>query len=462
MVEKNDVSIFPEARVSGIASWQASRDRPPTEFDLADECEQRWGDKRLFDHARGRWLSFDRGVWRPQHCGEVLNEVMAVFREMGFAKLQTYAKAKAVEAVLRTRPGLSVTSDRFDCADFMLGTPEGVIDLRTGEFLPPDPRHLVSKMTSVGPDFSMTTPNFNTFLEDITNGDQGLKDYLQKAAGYCLTGDTSEQIVLFLHGRGGNGKGVFVRLIAGCLGEYAHRAEPETFVQGFSRHPTEIAAMHGARLVYCSETERNVAWAQGRLKDLTGGDKLRGRFVHQDGFEFQPRFKLVFSGNFEPSCDPSDDALRRRLVVISFSRQFLGEEIDKKLESKLYAEMPGIMAWLIKGCLAWKKSGLELPQCVRQSTAVFFQRQDTFSHWLEDATEQGPDFRCGSKALFASWKRYVQEAAEHPGTLKSFAERMRRAGFGSPYSTTLDGKKLWCYRGLRLIESADSEMLQLP
>lgn len=422
-----------------------------TEIDVAQICAHDWHGRRVYDHRSGSWFAYDdSGVWHQDKTEETIFDAQRICREAG-ARFEELKRVKAVVALARCMPGLAVTSETFDAQRYLLGTPTGIVDLRTGRMVAPDPRHYITKTTKVGPDFAREVPVWKAFMAQVTGGDKGVERLLQQLFGYCLTGDTREQKLAFLYGRGRNGKGVFTRQMSGILADYAHRAQPETFTKGLNRHPTEIASMLGKRLVYCSETESGNTWAETRIKDITGGDKLTARFMRQDEFEFQPEFKLVISGNYAPQIESADEAMRNRFFVVPFDQVFSGKNADHNLDTKLEAEWPGILAWAIAGCLDWQKHGLIIPEKVRAATDAYFQDQDVFKQWLDDETVAGEGLLDTNTRLMQSWTSYAKEHGEVPGNSKQFAERMRRYGASGPHVTSKDGKSLRVFRGLRAL-----------
>jgi P4 family phage/plasmid primase-like protien len=160
-------------------------------------------------------------------------------------------------------------------------------------------------------------PTWLGFLEDATQADAGLVRFLQQIAGYCLTGDTREHALFFIYGPGGNGKSVFLNTLNGILADYAETAVMDAFAaSAHDKHSTDIAMLRGARLVSVSETEEGRAWAETRVKQLTGGDKVTARFMRQNNFTFTPRFKLVIVGNHKPVLTNVDDAAKRRFNML--------------------------------------------------------------------------------------------------------------------------------------------------
>jgi putative DNA primase/helicase len=222
-------------------------------------------------------------------------------------------------------------------------------------------------------------------------------------------------------------------VVTGILQDYATTAAMETFTAAKGeRHPADMAMLRGARVVTASETEEGKPWAESRIKQMTGGDPVSARFMRQDFFTFRPAFKLTIVGNHKPVLRNVDDAMRRRFRIIPFLHKPAAP--DRELEQKLRAEWPGILRWMIDGCLDWQANGLTSPQSVNEATESYFSEQDTFGHWLEEECAADAPGVVSSKAtatslLFATWRVYAQNAGEDPGSVKTFVEAMRRKGF---------------------------------
>ena len=277
------------------------------------------------------------------------------------------------------------------------------------------------------------------FLHEATNGDRALIDFLQQFAGYALTGDIKEHALLFVYGDGGNGKGVFLNTIASVMADYAVAAAMETFVSSSTdKHPTDLAMLRGARLVYASETEEGRDWAESRIKQMTGGDRIRARFMRQDFFEYLPQFKLLLIGNHQPNLRNIDDAAKRRFNIVPFTHK--PPTPDPDLMTKLHAEWPGILRWLINGCLAWQRVGLVRPPVVTEATAEYFEEQDTIRHWIEERCNTGKGgLWCSSTDLFTSWSSWANAHGEKPGSVKRFIGALRKLGFKYQRTNTARG-----------------------
>jgi P4 family phage/plasmid primase-like protien len=229
-------------------------------------------------------------------------------------------------------------------------------------------------------------------------------------AGYMLTGDTREHAFLVLCGPGGNGKGVLVNTLASALGDYATTAPMETFMASSQpQHPTDLAGLRGARLVLAQETEAGRVLAEGRIKALTGGDRIAARFMRGDFFEFVPAFKLVLVGNHRPVIRNPDDAMRRRMHLLPLT--FKPPKPDPELSARLHEELPGILQWAIQGCLAWQREGLSRPTVVRDATADYFYEQDLLVQWLAERCQVQRGAYAPSSALYRDWKAWAEPRA---------------------------------------------------
>jgi putative DNA primase/helicase len=339
--------------------------------------------------------------------------------------------ASGVERFARADPVFATTAEFWDRDPMLLGTPSGVVDLRTGRRRASRPEEGFTKSTAVAPADNADCPLWTRFLSEATGGDVEMIRFLRQWCGYSLTGDTREHALVFVCGPGGNGKSVFLNVLTGILGDYATTATMDAFIAAHGdRHSTDLAMLRGARLVTASETEEGRQWAEARIKQLTGGDPITARFMRQDNFTFIPQFKLTIVGNHKPTLRTVDDAHRRRFNLVPFNHK--PATPDHQLEQKLRAEWPAILQWAIQGCMDWRASGLVRPSAVVKATADYFSDQDLLAQWLAEEcdAEPGNRYKCATSAtLFASWSTYASQAGEHSGNRKSFAEQLERRGF---------------------------------
>jgi putative DNA primase/helicase len=261
-------------------------------------------------------------------------------------------------------------------------------------------------------------------------GDTEMIAFLKRALDYCLTGDASEEVVFFLYGLGQNGKGVLTSLVEWLLADYCVTANEEVFLETrFERHSTEIARLAGARVVLVTEVEAGKRWAESRLKAMTGGDTITARFMRQDNFEFKPKFKPVVVGNRRPQLKSVDFAMRRRMHLVPFNVTIAPEKRDTGLKATLKAEGPGILSWLIEGCLEFQMIGLAPSRSVVDATNEYFTAEDNVASWIAERCDKGPNLKNASSELFASWKEYGETNRLFIGDARKFKEDMRRLGY---------------------------------
>lgn len=410
----------------------------PTHSDeaLALRFAERHANDLRYVAAWGRWLRWDGTRWRfddtlhafdlaRRICREAANEADKPSVATSLASAKTVA---AVERLAKTDRRLAATIDQWDAGPWLLNTPGGIIDLRTGKMRPARITDYATKITAVAPGGHCRI--WKSFLQRVTGNDANLARFIQVMLGYSLTGITREHALFFLYGTGANGKSVLLSTVAGILADYHTTAAIETFVaSNTERHPTDLAGLRGARLVTASETEEGRRWAESKIKALTGGDKIAARFMRQDFFEFAPNFKLVIAGNHRPGLRSVDEAIRRRLHLVPFAVTIPPADRDPDLPEKLKTEWPGILSWMIEGCLAWQADGLNPAEAVKAATAAYLEGEDAFSAWIDDRCSRDPSAWEYSQKLFNSWSAWAKEASEPIGTLKRFSQILETRGF---------------------------------
>ena len=410
----------------------------------------------LYVPTWGYWLQWDGTRWCRDDklwvydlariiCREFAAQAADNGEKKAISKALTSATTvSAVERLARSDTRHARSSDTFDADPWALNTPAGVLDLRTGDIRSHHRGDLFTKVTSVAP--IGPCRRWIRFLIQVTRGDRKLIRYFQRFIGYTLTGLTREHAFLFLWGPGGNGKSVLLSTVAAMLGDYATTAMADVFTVGRSeQHPTHIATLRGARMVVVSETEEGRPWAESRIKALTGGDRMTARIMRGDPFEFSPEFKLWIAGNHRPMLRNPDPAMRRRLNLVPMT--FVPSRPDKTLLEALKGELPGILAWAVRGCLEWQKQGLNPPPVILEASADYFAEQDSLAAWLEERCEAKDLSEAPARALFQDWKRWMTERSEDPGTEKRFSEKLE--GYAAKKRTN----KGIMFLGLKLLAS---------
>ena len=352
-----------------------------TEHRAALEFTERHGETMRFDHDRGRWYQWAGDRWRHDRKRRAFDYARRVAAEFNVktskqASVQRAMFAAGVERFAQADSIHAVEAGFFDSDPWLMGVPDGTLDLKTQQVIEPEPGHRISLQAAVAPAGSANCPRWKKFLQETFGGDTDLIGFLQRFMGYSLTGDMSEQVMVYAHGHGQNGKGVFFSTWAGIVGEYATQAAMETFVQARGeRHSTGIAALAGARLVTGTETEQGRVWAEELIKQLIGGEPMTARFMRRDFFTFDPVCKLAFQGNFLPTLRSTDVAMRRRFRLIPFTNQVPQDRKDLELAVKLRDEWPGILRWTLDGLAEWMEKGLGSCAAVESATEHLLRRQ---------------------------------------------------------------------------------------
>jgi len=435
---------------------------------LADRVVAAQRGNLRFVPQKGIFLAWDKNRWQPD--AELLaedivkRELRAIANEIArqgatekekrdafksAVSICSSGKVTAVSALVKSDRAIAVTINSLDHDPWVLNTPGGLVDLRTGVIGPALPDALATKSTSVPPDFTGTADRWFNFLNEATGGDVDLQAYLQRLCGYLLTGSTREQQLTFIFGPGGNGKSVFLNVLSGILGDYSRTASMDTFTASHSeKHTTDVAMLTGARLVTASETAAGKRWDEPRLKSLTGGEPVTARFMRQDNFTFTPQFKLVFVGNHKPEVRDVDAAMRRRIQMVPFL--VTPQVVDKELAAKLEAEYPAILAWMIRGCLDWQNEGLSPPESVRETTEEYFDAEDAVGRWLRECVEAVEDATTTSQTLYLSWREWANGNGEYVGSLKRLSAALIARKYERWQDTTT--RKLG-FKGIRVRET---------
>jgi P4 family phage/plasmid primase-like protien len=427
----------PVLPVIGSQSEQTATPNLFTEDWLADQFARKYGASFRYVHGWGQWLRWTGEVWERENTLLAFDLARMICRatsglpEATSSLKKWLSESSTVAGTIRFAQAdrrHAATADQWDTDSWLLNTPDGMLDLKAGKLRAHDPFSYCSKITSCGPS-SETPALWLAFLDRIFGGDQELISFVKRMCGYALTGDTSEHALFFLYGSGANGKGVFCKTLAGILHDYSREAALETFTETKSdQHPTGLAGLEGARLALVPETEKNSYWAESRLKQVTGGDRLTARRMRQDFFDFTPQFKLVISGNHKPRLRSVDEAIKRRMHLVPFAVTIPENERDPELFDKLKAEWPEILGWMLQGCLDWQRDGLNSPASVREATGDYLDAEDKHGLWLAERCIIGKRETCGSTDAYRDWRAWCEQTGEREGSQKDFSKELLRRG----------------------------------
>ncbi|QOR47517.1 bifunctional DNA primase/polymerase [Trueperella pecoris] len=363
----------------------------------------------------------------------------------------------------RNAPGIYTPLPEFDADPYILNTPAGTVNLKTGKLTPPNPTTLCLRATTIAPDPTMPTPRWSAFLDQIFMNDTTLITYMRRFFGLTLIGEVTEQILPFFYGSGANGKTTMLNVIQNILGTgqtgYSTTTPAEILTNG-DRHPAEIAALQGVRLAVISELEEGRRIAEARAKLLTGSDAITARFMGENWFTFQPTHTFtVLTNTMLETATGGSAAFWRRIRNIPFDYVVPKAERDPHLETKLIEEAPGILAWMIQGAQEYLSYGLGEPAAVSAATAKYEADQNTVGQFLREACtlhEYNLDIYQTRVNVFRDeYERWCRLNLATPVGAKALTQRLAKEGIKSVQGT----KGARYYRGVSInpefLESLD-------
>lgn len=425
---------------------------PFTDAGAAELFAAEYGERFVFNHDAGKWLIYDGRRWNMKTGDiEVRKAVVKLARTIREEALkpentdrregiERYARSleasSKISNVLREAEAyLAKYADDFDTARDLLNVVNGTVNLRTGELQPHNPNDFITKLAPVVYDRTAKHVMLDKFLVDSTGGDEEMIAFLQRSAGYTLSGFTDEEKFFLVHGPEASGKSTFLEMLKAVLGDYAQTADFETFVArnqvGGARN--DIARLAGARFVPSIEVDEGRRLAEGLVKTITGGDSICARFLYREAFEFRPQFKLWLACNHAPRISEGDGGMWRRILRVPFEHTVPESERDPKVKATLKnvdEAGPAILAWAVEGCLRWQMEGLNVPDGVTAATAQYRQEQDPLAEFLDDMCNVGDeDLFVPVTDLRKSYERWASDVGvKHTLGAKAFNERLESRG----------------------------------
>jgi putative DNA primase/helicase len=364
-----------------------------------------------------------------QEAGKIKNDELRQQVVKHARASENHYRIKAMIDLATSEPGAPVEIHDLDRNPMLLTCRNGTLDLATGELRKPDPKDLITKMIPVEYDPRAKASLWEAFLDKVLAGHAELMDYMQRAVGYCLTGDVTAQCLFFLYGLGANGKSTFLNALKALLGEYHRQVPLDTFLlQKHSSIPNDLTMLKGARVASVAEVESGKRLAEVLVKQVTGGDTITARFMRQEFFEYAPEFKIFFAANHKPLIYGTDYAIWRRIRLIPFTVTIPEGEQDPRFVDKLKVELPGILAWAVRGCRAWQREGLRSPGIVNQATEDYRSEMDVLGSFIEDRCEVGPKKEVKKRDLYADYETWCADEKEKPLSKKAFGLRIKERG----------------------------------
>jgi putative DNA primase/helicase len=450
------------------------RSEPPHNTDAGNAARlvEAFGDRirSLYEHRM--WLAWDGKRWAPDATGAVERYAKRAVRQL-YHKAASIdddaARAKAVKFALaaenaarldamirlaRSDERIVVRADDLDADSWALNVENGTLDLRTGELRPHRSAEMHSKITSAAYEPERRSERWEAFLAEVLP-DPDVRRFVQKLAGYSLTGEVGENVLAFPYGSGANGKSVFMGVLREVLGDYATEAAPDLLVARRERGiPVDVADLRGFRFVTTTEVEGGRRMATDVMKRITGESRLKARKMRQNYESFPNVTKLWMAANDRPQVDGLDEAIWRRVRLIPFEVTIPFERRDPYLIATLLEERDGILAWAVEGCLAWQRDGLQPPEAVMAATEEYREDSNPLRDWIESDCELEADAITPASVLrdsYEGWCRITRTRPLPRGNKWTAAlERLGCSQPGSDGRAVIGGKQVRAWRGVRL------------
>lgn len=375
-----------------------------------------------------RWAEVKAAALQVEGKGAEADKLLSQARGQAKA-LRQEPSIMSVERLARSNRRSLAIPEQWDCNDFLLGTPGGTVDLQTGELRPSDRLEYITKTTTTAPAPSGTIPNaWLQFLSEIFPDDPEMPGFMQRLAGYALTGSTREHRLFLFHGTGRNGKGTLLGTLEDIMGDYAKGIPTNTLLESRNpQHSSPLARLRGARLVRGAELPVGQVWNESLVKQMTGGDVITANMMRQDSFEFRPKFTLIVDANTKPRIRTTDPAMRARMTLVPFIASFMGRE-DKGLRDRLKTEAGAILRWMIEGAVAWQRDGLRIPAAVDQASREYLDAEDTLSDFIADELEGDAGGNVTVAAVYQRYTSWAEEQGCKPMTRRSLSDGMVERG----------------------------------
>lgn len=415
------------------------------------------GDSIRYVPARSAWLVWDGRRWATDETLQVPRLAKDVVREL-FTELHKPASRAQRQLLLRHAENSerqsrldamlkSATSEHgiaqkwadFDADPWVLNVANGTIDLRTGKLRAHRKEDQLTKLIDIPFEPEALCPTWEQFLLEVFDGRIEMILYIQRAVGYSLSGDTREQCLQFLYGKGANGKSTFLYALEQITGDYGVQTEAVTLLEAEQegRVRNDVARLAGARFVHAGELPEGKRLNEALIKSMTGNDTISARFLRQEFFEFRPTFKIWLQGNHRPLIRGTDHAIWRRVRLIPFTVKFDGEKRDSTMKERLLSELPGMLAWAVVGCLLWQnQTTLNPPDDVLAATEDYRLESDILGQFLEDCCETGPGLEVRSGDLYHAYRVWAKDAGEYIWSHTAFGRKLEDRGFGVRKSGT--------------------------
>jgi putative DNA primase/helicase len=409
---------------------------PLTDSGNAERLIRMHGGDLRFCPLMRKWFTWDGTRWRLDNLAQVERWAKGAVRAIA-GEVEREEDEKKRAALLRhalrsesgkarremvslaaAEAGIAVLPEQLDTDALLLNVVNGTLDLRTLELREHRRGDLITKIAPVEFNAKAECPLWEEFLRTVTKDDPTLIDFLQRAAGYAITGDVGAHVLFFLYGGGRNGKGTFVNTLLAMLGDYAVKVPTEILLaRKGERHPTTLTMLQGKRFIVCNEVNEGRKFDMAALKDLTGGDPITAHRMREDDWTFWPSHKLFLTGNSRPRVPENSAAAWERITLVPFEVEIARDKRDPNLFGKLREEWPGILTWAVRGLEKWREAGegrqgLLIPTRVEEATDGYRVDEDVIGAFVEDRCVLIPTAKVAKPDLFKEFRRWSEENGE--------------------------------------------------
>lgn len=393
-------------------------------------------------------------MWADKVLDSMKSELKLWAEHEGGAMFEDYKKhmkktrsSSSKKAMVKELEHLvAVSPNELDTDKLLVNTKNGVLNLKDFSVKKHQPEFLMTRMLGTSISETPKKPEkWLAFLDQIFENDKELIRYIQKALGYSLSGDVSEQCVFFLYGMGRNGKSTFLEIVRKIMNDYATNIQPESIMVKSSANNanSDIARLKGARFVTSVEPNEGMRLNEGLIKQLTGDDMITARKLYGDEFEFRPEFKLWMATNHKPIIRGNDLGIWRRIHIIPFSVTIPDDKVDKHLSEKLTQELPDILAWMVEGYKLWKFEELRKPKVIQDAVEEYKNEMDVISAFLaSDYIVEGGEVK--AQALYAVYCQWAAECNEYKMSSTKFGREIVKR------YNKVHKKAGWFYTGISL------------
>ena len=445
----------------------------------AQRIVDNFGESILYNYSRKSWMYYKNGVWNldsvgrmklitdkiseiikkePLHAVEGDEKAIEEATKMKFRHIKNSRSKSGKENMLsEAQHLLPATAEDFDKDKYLFNVQNGYLDLKTGQLHDHDRTKMFTRISNVEFTTNSDAPNWEKFIDEISCGRKEWVDYLQKAIGYTLSGSTKEQKMFVLLGNGRNGKSVLLNILNKIMGSYAMNITPQALMTQHNKGNAtpEIAKLDGARLVTTTEPNEGDRFDEGLIKQITGGDKVTARFLHQNDFDYIPQFKLFMATNHKPYIRGRDEGIWRRMVIIPFDMNIPLEKVDFELEKRMTDELPAILQWCIDGYIKYLKYGLEEPLCISSQRDEYRVEMDSIAAFIDETCIVSENSRVRASYLFKAYTSWAKENNQY---------QMSSTKFGTEFSKRFKKSKsdgYIIYRGVTLSPEYDPNKITL-